>query len=436
VAFHPDGRRLATATASDVRVWDFQSGQEVLAVLNPVPWARSIAFSRDGSRLAVAGCEGRATALVKLFDLRSGRDALTLTSPSREGIRSVCFSPDGSRLLLVGGDAVALWEGTTRREELTLRGFPGAVRGLAFHPDGRRLASVVDGGLDTVWDLTTARESFRIPTFAGQAHLAFSPDGEHVVVWEGAPLTPDGEVGTTPPRVLLCDAKTGQHLQSLSVRVAPSATPAGVAFSPDGQRFAAACLAPLTPPVDRTIRLEIKVWERTGAEVLSLAGPPTDPCWNAGVLLALSPHGRRLAAGNGRVVRLWDATTGEETAVLRGPTADVTGVAFHPGGRLLAASALDGRTRVWDVVAGAEVCSLPGQGAARALAFSPDGRRLAVASGIEAVLWDVATWKEVGRLRGSAGLVYAVTFSPDSCRRALGHSDGTVRVWNVAAVKR
>ena len=64
------------------------------------------------------------------------------------------------------------------------------------------------------------------------------------------------------------------------------------------------------------------------------------------------------------------------------------------------------------------------------IAYSPDGTRLAVASGIGIWLYDTATYQEVALLSGHAFAVYSVAFSPDGQTIASGNSDGTVRLWD------
>jgi WD40 repeat protein len=71
---------------------------------------------------------------------------------------------------------------------------------------------------------------------------------------------------------------------------------------------------------------------------------------------------------------------------------------------------------------------------ANSIAFSPDGKTLAVGNGDETVgLWDVTTHRTIAVLRGHIGLA-TVAFSPDGKLLAVGNDDGTIKLWDVAAV--
>jgi WD40 repeat protein/serine/threonine protein kinase len=414
-AFSRDGRQVASVDRKGVvKVWDIQTGREVLRIQAHDKPADCVAFSPDGHSLAT----GSQDKTIKIWDVAT-RQRIRILQGHQSVIHSVAFSPDGRHLASASGGGgpdrtVKVWDVATEQELLTLKGHQDGVMQVAFSPDGRRLASASEDRTVKLWDSQTGQE---LQTFRGHTlvvwGVAFSPDGQRLASVAGA----HSKMGTGEAKVW--DVRTGEEVLTLGGH---TTLVLGVAFSPDGRRLA-------TSGLDK----DVKLWDATnGREILTLRGPRLS--WNPRV--AFSPDGTRLVcAGRDHRVWIWDATplgdiVGEEVRTLR-HEGGVRSVAFCPDGKCLATAGEDDRVRIWDLPSGRELHRLDGQSGMRVhLAFSRQGKFLAL-GGKQLTVWDTTTWKEVlTRPTGS----YAVAFGPDERLLASGSPNPSflVRVWDVA----
>jgi WD40 repeat protein len=420
LVFCAGGRHLASLVSNHrVTVRDAATGEEVLAVAWPGD-TLSLAASPDGRLLAGGADNGH----VRFWCLTPGPQygrVVQLLRGHDGPVTAVAFSPDGRRLASGGSDRmIKIWdaalppkglEAPVERELWALKGHTAGVVGLAYSPDGRRLASADRGGKLRAWDANLNPEFLALKGHKLPLAMAFSANGEQF-------LTAGSE-----QTLKVWDVPTGRVLRSVPIRDKISGNGA---FSPDGRLFASAALGPpLTFPV--------KVWDTTtGAELQELRGH-THFLYS----VTFSPDGRRLAtASYDGTARVWDVGTGRQIFLLTGNTRAVTGVAFSPDGSRLASCGFDECVRLWDMTTEQELRVLRGHTEkVWGVSFGPGGKRLASASGDGTVkLWDAASGEELLTLAAQLDLqAQGAAWAPDGTRLITVGHDHIVKVWDTTS---
>jgi WD40 repeat protein/serine/threonine protein kinase len=373
LVFSPDGKRLASASFDKtVRLWDTETGDELLALRGHEDLVGRVLFDPRGWRLASSSEDGT----VRIWDgtpLGEDVDPLVRTLRTDAGIvYDVAFSADGGWLASGGGQAgqpgeVKVWDPATAQELFALPGHTNRVFSVAFSPEGLLATASADGTVK-FWDPRTRQEMGTLPGFRGAVHsMALSPDGR---------------------RLATCDTSFTAQLWDLTTRGSvPLRGHEGfvhcVVFSPSGKRVA-------TAGVDGKVRL----WDAsTGAEVFTFREHTTR------VLRAVfSPDGELVAsADTGGKVLIWNAATGSVRYTLPGDGEYVLGLAFDPNGQRLAVASWK-EVKVWALTKReATPRKLGGlAGTINGVAFSPNGQYLAAGGGYkgkgEIKIWDRILW--------------------------------------------
>ncbi|MDQ0764789.1 nSTAND1 domain-containing NTPase [Streptomyces canus] len=463
-AFSPDGRTLAVATDGVIRRWDPVTGRQLGTLTLPGGAIRGIAFSPDGRTVAAASWAG-----VRVWDVATGRKRRGFTGyPDPE---SVAFGPDGRTLAAVGlGGLVRVWDVATGRTRTTHDSrIHGA--GVALSHDGRTYAVVLADGSVQLREVATGvvRRTIR-DGFIGSNEVAFTPDGRTLAIpgpgdtvrlWDTASgarraTVTVGHHGRGTVRVALsADSRTlvtGSNADP-TIRVhrlpadPPQTTlpgPAGtyigdVAFSPDGRTVGTVRQGPPG-------RGSVQLWDAATGDREATLALDTDPgptgqqlAVPVGRLAAVGvdPTGRVLAARSVKkgVIEVRDVATGR-LRLSRALDAVYTAV-FSPEGTRLAVVDWQGTVHLWNLTTGAlHTAAQPGHGGpVRRVAFSPDGRTLAVvdieAGGDQVRLLDATTGRTQRTINPSAQFLSAFAFSPDGGTLAtVSGSRGSVTMWD------
>ncbi len=292
---------------------------------------------------------------------------------------------------------------------------PPVVNAVAFSPDGKTLA--VSGNREILLHaLDGARPPKRLPGRSERIlSLAFSKDGSILVAGGGTPAR-FGEIQ-------IWDLKTEKQRQSVTLT---NDTVFGASLSPDASRIAVGC-------ADNTVRM---VDVRTGKELFKIGNHEN---WVLGTVF--DAGGKRIVSvGRDRAAKLTDATSGaflENINLLRG---ELAAVARHPAKDIVVIGGEDRTPYIYlmDRAKNMKIADdttlvrkLDRQaGAIFALAWSPDGSRIAVAGASpEVTIYDADSGRLVASCKGHGAGIYTVAFSPDGETLATAGFDGQVRLY-------
>jgi WD40 repeat protein len=316
VAFSPNGKQILTGSKDKTaRLWETNSGRELLRLEGHTSRISSVAFSPDGTQI-LTGSEDKTA---RLWDTVSGRQLLCLEGHT-SSVYGVAFSPDGTQLLTGSEDKTArLWETSTGRELLRLEGPTDSVNSVAFSPDSTQLLTVSHDRTARLWEASSGHELRRLEGHSASVNsVAFSPDGKQILT------------GSTDGTARLWETSSGRQLLQLEDHMSQVYS---VAFSPDGTYI-------LTGSVDKIARL----WETSSGHLLLRLEGHTSLVGS----VAFSPDGTYILTGsNDKTARVWNTSSGRELLRLEGHTSSLNSVAFSPDGCLIVTCDVYGRVHFW-----------------------------------------------------------------------------------------
>jgi WD40 repeat protein/predicted Ser/Thr protein kinase len=398
LAFSPDGKWLASASKdSDARLWNARTGAQAAIFSGDGNMLTAVAISPDSQLLLTACVDGT----MKMWNVpaggemppRLGHQEITTYKGHEMRVNNAVFLPDGRTIVSGGQDGQLKFWQVEREPRLTTLEYHSAAHPAALRED------LPQEGADNASFLRQDACEIRFGT--NGSRLAVFDDRAIVQMWDGDVKNPLGS------------------------RPLPDSDAVTAAWFPDGQWGISAGL-------DGRLWL----WKLDAPAAPAVVGALDSPATR----LAISPDGRRLAAGTvNEHITLWDTATWHPVATNSYGAGRVTALRFSPDGRTLVAAIKisEGTNMLAKVDLDTHAVSFSPehhQGMVTAIAFSSDAGLIAGSCRDDIVrLWEVDGLVRVGTFRGHSGYVTSAAFTPDGRTLATASNDGTVKLWAVAS---
>lgn len=407
---HPDGDRLAVGAVDfSATLWNRRTESPDGRLEGHAAEVVDVEFSPGGRLLATSSWDQT----TRLWSTDSGRLLLVVDGRCQ-------FSRREPLLALRRQESIRICRVADGREFRVLTGHSGGKgpRALDLSPDGEWLASAGDDGV-RIWQTASLRSVVHLQAGSGQS-VHFVPDGS------GLLTAGHGELRLWPAAIH--DSADGSVAPSRNVR--------------ESRLLGRSAVHPTRFFTD-VARTGLIAWTsdygqiRTG-HVSRPEGPELDCPASAG-FLALSPDGRWLAVADETpppAVSVHDVTTGRLHHRLPLPGGRIR-CRFSPGSRQLV-TGVPAEYRIHDVESGALLRVLPrGFGLHGAMAWTADGRLLALASGsIE--LYDGRTFELLAVLEAPVahGIVTDLELTPNGDTLFAAYESHEIHRWDLAAIRR
>ena len=336
------------------------------------------------------------------------------------GAYKLAFSPDARMLaaISVREESPKVWDVTAGKGTLQLHG--RQKRGydsIAFTPDGNMIVAGSHDHTAKLWNTSTGNLMATLP---GHTHALVSPNGETIVTYGSVSpvkLRPTSEDKT--PK--LWDARTGKLIARL---IGHKDQVFAAVFSPDSRTLVTGAFDGL-----------LMVWNPDNGRLRTiLNGPPDNRKFFHILDLDISPDSNTLAVAGSGSVPLFDLRSGN-LGFLHTGQEGVRLAIFSPDGKSLATSSRyePHVVKLWDVKTLKLNATFKGDKDNQwELAFSPDGRLLAMSSIKRVLLWNARTFEFIARLDGA---VDPVAFSPNGKALATAGPKDSIVLWDISPIR-
>ncbi|HYJ85453.1 MAG TPA: caspase family protein [Pyrinomonadaceae bacterium] len=442
IRFTRDGRLIAFAEGYTVKLWEVSTGRELAPLSAPnsglfTKQGRIFAsFSDDGKKIATGGFDTP----TMLWETETAKQLLKMSGRTNMAYK-VAFSADGTRLWSGGRTRWDLREGRGAR---MTAGPSDNLVGLPS-PDGKYLAAyIANTDVLTLLEIPSGKQLHRLaPSTGGSViqRVSFSPDGTMILITYGPGPTQQQNptlAGLQTP-LKIWDVKSGRELRTLTLDA--SSFEAG--FSSDGRMLATLGSMGQVSLWDTASGSRLRELKSSPlANLGSMTGPGNPGAINPGmidpraIMKGGKPGSMPAMPNIADISAMMTNMMGSMSAGTMGRS--VTSMAFSPDGRTLATGGVESKSNI--DFAAMMSGNIPGQKGQKKSSRNPaDPDDIMKSMKVEAIgqveLWDVASGRQLGALKGHGKGVRTVAFSRDGRLLASGSTDNTIRLWDLATIR-
>jgi len=401
-----ESRIIAIGNDNTVRIWDANTGTELLKLAGHTWPIYKVVWSADESKILTSSRYDLDTS-VRIWDANTGTELLQLVGHTRQ-INQVVWSADESKILTGSDDGtVRIWDANDGNELGKLVGHTGPVTDATWNADESKILTGSDDGTVRIWDASSRQVLINLGDYVDHInHAIWTNDKKKILTLS------DG-------RAHIWSTTTGAELVSL---VGDTKSIYQATWSADESRI-------LTIGRDDTVR----IWDtNSGLELVKMEGHRRSirqATWS-------QDESKILTSSDDTTIRIWDANTGEELVRLPGHINSADYASWNRDGRKILTNSEDGTARIWDANTGEELVRLSGHaGPVTKAIWNRDESKVLTSSSdgtIRISNVNVNSEPELVKLSGHDGAVTKAIWNRDGSKILTIDYGNTARIWDLS----